>query len=242
MTQEIPFTIAFLAGVFSFLSPCVLPIVPGFISYIVGKSFSDLQNNSNKDNLKLLPLILLFIFGFSIVFVIMGASIDFLSDFFYDLKKEMNIFSGFLIIFLGLFFLGILKIPFLDLQRKLNFDKLQNISLFPLLIGMAFAFGWSPCIGPILGSVLAIAIIDSVNGTLLLTIYSIGLGIPFLIVGLIMGKLIILSKNLIKFSRYFQIFTGSVLISTGMLILNGTIQSLGFQLNSVLPSLELLLI
>jgi len=242
MTQEIPFTIAFLAGVFSFLSPCVLPIVPGFISYIVGKSFSDLKSNSKKDNLKLLPLILLFIFGFSIVFIIMGASIDFLSDFFYDLKKEMNIFSGILIIFLGLFFLGILKVPFLDIERKLNFDKLQNLSFFPLLIGMAFAFGWSPCIGPILGSVLAIAINDSVNGVLLLTIYSMGLGIPFLIVGLLMGKLIILSKNLAKFSRYFQILTGLVLILTGILILNGTIQSLGFQLNSILPSLELLLI
>ena len=242
MTQEIPFTIAFLAGVFSFLSPCVLPIVPGFISYIVGKSFSDIKNSSKKDNLKLLPLILLFIFGFSIVFIIMGASIDFLSDFFYDLKKEMNIFSGILIIFLGLFFLGILKVPFLDLERKLNFDKLQNLPFFPLLIGMAFAFGWSPCIGPILGSVLAIAINDSVNGTLLLTIYSIGLGIPFLIVGLMMGKLIILSNNLAKFSRYFQILTGLVLILTGILILNGTIQSLGFQLNSILPSLELLLI
>ena len=242
MTQEIPFTIAFLAGVFSFLSPCVLPIVPGFISYIVGKSFSDLQNNSNKDNLKLLPLILLFIFGFSIVFVIMGASIDFLSDFFYNLKKEMNIFSGILIIFLGLFFLGILKVPFLDLERKLNFDKLQNISFFPLLIGMAFAFGWSPCIGPILGSVLAIAINDSVNGTLLLTIYSIGLGLPFLIVGLMMGKLINVSSNLVRFSRHFQILTGFVLLITGVLILNGTIQSLGFKLNSILPSLEMLLI
>ena len=242
MTQEIPFTIAFLAGVFSFLSPCVLPIVPGFISYIVGKSFSDLHNNSNKDNLKLLPLILLFIFGFSIVFIIMGASIDFLSDFFYDLKKEMNIFSGILIIFLGLFFLGILKVPFLDLERKLNFNKLQNISFFPLLIGMAFAFGWSPCIGPILGSVLAIAINDSVNGTLLLTIYSIGLGLPFLIVGLMMGKLITVSKNLVRFSRHFQILTGFVLLITGVLILNGTIQSLGFKLNSILPSLEMLLI
>ena len=242
MTQEIPLTIAFLAGIFSFLSPCVLPIVPGFISYIVGKSFSDLQHNSKKDNLKLLPLILLFIFGFSIVFVIMGASIDFLSDFFYDLKKEMNIFSGILIISLGLFFLGILKVPFLDLERKLNFDKLQNLSFFPLLIGMAFAFGWSPCIGPILGSVLAIAINDSVNGTLLLTIYSIGLGIPFLIVGLVMGKLTIVSKNLAKFSRHFQILTGIILILTGVLILNGTIQSLGFQLNSILPSLEMLLI
>ena len=242
MTQEIPFTIAFLAGVFSFLSPCVLPIVPGFISYIVGKSFSDLQHNSKKDNLKLLPLILLFIFGFSIVFVIMGASIDFLSDFFYDLKKEMNIFSGILIIFLGLFFLGILNVPFLDLETKLNFDKLQNISFFPLLIGMAFAFGWSPCIGPILGSVLAIAINDSVNGTLLLTIYSIGLGLPFLIVGLMMGKLIILSKNLAKFSRHFQILTGFILLLTAVLILNATIQSLVFKLNSILPSLDMLLI
>ena len=242
MTQEIPFTIAFLAGVFSFLSPCVLPIVPGFVSYIVGKSFSDIQNSSKQDNLKLLPLIILFIIGFSIVFIIMGASIDFLSDFFYDLKKEMNIFSGILIIFLGLFFLGILKVPFLNLERKLNFDKLQNLSFFPLLIGMAFAFGWSPCIGPILGSVLAIAINDSVNGTLLLTIYSIGLGVPFLIVGLMMGRLIILSKNLAKFSRYFQILTGLILLVTGTLILNGTIQSIGFQLNSILPSLEMLLI
>ena len=242
MTQEIPFTIAFLAGVFSFLSPCVLPIVPGFISYIVGKSFSDIQNSSKQDNLKLLPLIILFIIGFSIVFIIMGASIDFLSDFFYDLKKEMNIFSGILIIFLGLFFLGILKVPILNLERKLNFDKLQNFSFFPLLIGMAFAFGWSPCIGPILGSVLAIAINDSINGTLLLTIYSIGLGVPFLIVGLMMGKLIIFSKNLAKFSRYFQILTGLILLVTGILILNGTIQSLGFQLNSILPSLEMLLI
>tara|TARA_B100000927_G_scaffold238293_1_gene199220 strand:- start:30 stop:758 length:729 start_codon:yes stop_codon:yes gene_type:complete len=242
MTQEIPLTIAFLAGIFSFLSPCVLPIVPGFMSYIVGKSFNDLQNSSKKDNLKLLPLIFLFIAGFSIVFIIMGASIDYLSDFFYDLKKEMNIFSGILIIFLGLFFLGILKVPFLDLERKLNFDKIQNFSFFPLIIGMAFAFGWSPCIGPILGSVLAIAINDSVNGTLLLTIYSIGLGIPFLIVGLMMGKLVILSKNLAKFSRHFQILTGLILLLTGVLIINGTIQSLGFRLNSVLPSLELLLI
>jgi cytochrome c-type biogenesis protein len=172
----------------------------------------------------------------------MGASIDFLSEFFYELKKEMNIFSGILIIFLGLFFLGILKVPFLELDRKLNFDKLQNHSFFPLLIGMAFAFGWSPCIGPILGSVLAIAINDSVNGTLLLTIYSIGLGLPFLIVGLMMGKLIILSKNLAKFSRYFQILTGLILVLTGIMIVNGTIQSLGFRLNSVIPSLELLLI
>ena len=107
---------------------------------------------------------------------------------------------------------------------------------------MAFAFGWSPCIGPILGSVLAIAINDSIDGTILLTVYSIGLGVPFLVVGLMMGKLMLLSKNLAKFSRYFQVITGLILLGTGILILNGTIQSLGFQLNSILPSLEMMLI
>ena len=242
MTQEIPFIIAFLAGVFSFLSPCVLPIVPGFISYIAGKSFSDLQNSSQKDNLKLLPLITLFIIGFSIVFIIMGASIDYLSDVFYDIKREMNIFSGFLIIFLGLYFLGILKIPFLNLERKLNLDKLQNVSFFPLLIGMAFAFGWSPCIGPILGSVLAVAIKDSLNGVILLSFYSMGLAVPFLIVGLMISKLLIMTSFLNKYIRYFQFITGIILIITGVLIFNGSIQSLGFQLNSILPSLEMLLI
>ena len=242
MTQEIPFIIAFLAGVFSFLSPCVLPIVPGFISYIAGKSFSDLQNSSQKDNLKLLPLITLFIIGFSIVFIIMGASIDYLSDVFYDIKREMNIFSGFLIIFLGLYFLGILKIPFLNLERKLNLDKLQNVSFFPLLIGMAFAFGWSPCIGPILGSVLAVAIKDSLNGVILLSFYSMGLAVPFLIVGLMISKLLIMTSFLNKYIRYFQFITGIILLITGVLIFNGSIQSLGFQLNSILPSLEMLLI
>ena len=100
MVQDIPLTIAFLAGILSFLSPCVLPIVPGFISYIVGKSFADLQNSSAANTLKLLPHILLFTLGFSFVFIIMGASIDFLSDIFFDFKKQLNFISGILIVIL----------------------------------------------------------------------------------------------------------------------------------------------
>ncbi len=242
MSQDIPLTIAFLAGIFSFLSPCVLPIVPGFISYIAGKSFADLQNSSGIKNLKLLPLILLFILGFSSVFIIMGASIDFLSDIFFDFKKQLNSISGILIILLGFYFLGVLKIPFLDFDIKFKLDRLQNNYFFPFLIGVAFAFGWSPCIGPILGSVLAIAINDSVNGTILLSFYSLGLAIPFLIVGMIMSKLIKILSYLNKYIRYFQLFTGIILLMTGILIFNGTIQSLGFKLNSILPSLEMLLI
>ena len=242
MTQDIPLTIAFLAGIFSFLSPCVLPIVPGFMSYILGKSFADIQNTSNLNKLKLFPLILLFISGFSLVFIIMGASIDLISGIFFDYKKQLNFLSGLLIIILGLFFIGILKLPFLDLERKFEIQKFQNNSFFPFFVGVAFAFGWSPCIGPILGSVLAIAINNSVNGAVLLTAYSIGLGVPFILVCFLMGHLVKMIIHLNKYLRYFQIFTGSILFLTGILILNGSIQSLGFQLNSILPSLEMLLI
>ena len=242
MVQDIPLTIAFLAGILSFLSPCVLPIVPGFISYIVGKSFADLQNSSSVKSLKLLPYVLLFTLGFSSVFIIMGASIDFLSDIFFDFKRQLNFISGILIITLGLYFIGIIKIPFLDFERKLKLQGFQNNHFFPFLIGVAFAFGWSPCIGPILGSVLAVAIKDSVNGVILLSFYSMGLAVPFIIVGLMMSKLLIMTGFLNRYIRYFQFITGIILLITGVLIFNGSIQSLGFQLNSILPSLEMLLI
>ena len=242
MVQDIPLTIAFLAGILSFLSPCVLPIVPGFISYIVGKSFADLQNSSSVNSLKLLPYVLLFTLGFSSVFIIMGASIDFLSDIFFDFKRQLNFISGILIITLGLYFIGIIKIPFLDFERKFKLHGFQNNLFFPFLIGIAFAFGWSPCIGPILGSVLAVAIKDSVNGAILLSFYSMGLAVPFIIVGLMMSKLLIMTSFLNRYIRYFQFITGIILLITGVLIFNGSIQSLGFQLNSILPSLEMLLI
>ena len=241
MVQDIPLTLAFLAGILSFLSPCVLPIVPGFISYIVGKSFADLQNSS-VNKLKLLPHIVLFTLGFSFVFIIMGASIDFLSDIFFDFKRQLNFISGMLIVILGLYFIGIIKIPFLDFERKFNLKGFQNNNFFPFIIGVAFAFGWSPCIGPILGSVLAVAIKDSVNGVILLSFYSIGLAVPFIIVGFMMSKILIMTSFLNKYIRYFQFITGIILLLTGILIFNGSIQSLGFQLNSILPSLEMLLI
>ncbi len=242
MDQEITLLIAFLAGVFSFLSPCVLPIVPGFISYVVGKSFSDIQNTSQFGKLKLLPLILLFISGFSLIFIAMGASIDYLSNTLYTYKKTLNYFSGVMITVLGLYFIGFIKIPILDIERKIKFDDIQNKPFFPFLIGIAFAFGWSPCIGPILGSVLAIAINSSVNGAILLSFYSFGLAIPFMIVGLLMGKLTFMIKGLNKYIGYFKFITGLILLITGVLIFNGSIQSLGFRLNDILPSLEMILI
>ena len=135
MVQDIPLTIAFLAGILSFLSPCVLPIVPGFISYIVGKSFADLQNSSAVNTLKLLPHILLFTLGFSFVFIIMGASIDFLSDIFFDFKKQLNFISGILIVILGLYFIEIIK-------THSKFILLSTLVFF--FISLIYSFTLSP--------------------------------------------------------------------------------------------------
>ena len=242
MASEIPFTIAFLAGVFSFLSPCVLPIVPGFMSYIIGQSYTDLLNSNKQNKIKNFRSIILFISGFSLIFITMGASIDFLSDILFEFRKQLNFISGLLIIFLGLFFIGLIKINALSFEKKINFERWNNSSLFPFLIGVAFAFGWSPCIGPILGSILSIAINDNVDGIVLLFFYSLGLAIPFVLVGMTIGSFVKYLSNINKFMVYFQFFTGSVLIITGILIINGSIQSLGFRLNNILPSFEMLLI
>ena len=242
MASEIPFTIAFLAGVFSFLSPCVLPIVPGFMSYIIGQSYTDLLNSNKQNKIKNFRSIILFISGFSVIFITMGASIDFLSDILFEFRKQLNFISGLLIIFLGLFFIGLIKINALSFEKKINFERWNNSSLFPFLIGVAFAFGWSPCIGPILGSILSIAINDNVDGIVLLFFYSLGLAIPFVLVGMTIGSFVKYLTNINKFMVYFQFFTGSVLIITGILIINGSIQSLGFRLNNILPSFEMLLI
>ncbi len=242
MASEIPFTIAFLAGVFSFLSPCVLPIVPGFMSYIIGQSYNDLLNSNKQNKIKNFRSIILFISGFSVIFITMGASIDFLSDILFEFRKQLNFISGLLIIFLGLFFIGLIKINALSFEKKINFERWNNSSLFPFLIGVAFAFGWSPCIGPILGSILSIAINDNVDGIVLLFFYSLGLAIPFVLVGMTIGSFVKYLSNINKFMVYFQFFTGSVLIITGILIINGSIQSLGFRLNNILPSFEMLLI
>ena len=242
MASEIPFTIAFLAGVFSFLSPCVLPIVPGFMSYIIGQSYNDLLNSNKQNKIKNFRSIILFISGFSVIFITMGASIYFLSDILFDFRKQLNFISGLLIIFLGLFFIGLIKINALSFEKKINFERWNNSTLFPFLIGVAFAFGWSPCIGPILGSILSIAINDNVDGIVLLFFYSLGLAIPFVLVGMTIGSFVKYLSNINKFMVYFQFFTGSVLIITGILIINGSIQSLGFRLNNILPSFEMLLI
>ena len=144
--------VAFGAGLISFLSPCVLPLIPGYIAYISGSSLNELLE---KQNINLLPIIF-FTLGFSIVFIIFGAAATFLGQLFLDNSYQLRIIAGVVIIIFSLHIIGILKLNFLNFEKRIYSENKQGL-FSPILVGMAFAFGWTPCIGPILGSILALA-------------------------------------------------------------------------------------
>ena len=172
--------VAFGAGLISFLSPCVLPLIPGYISYISGASLKELLD---KKTINLIPIIL-FTVGFSIVFIIFGAASTFIGQVLLQNSYELRIAAGLIIIILSLHIIGIINLKFLNYEKRIQTNNNRNI-FSPIIIGMAFAFGWTPCIGPILGSILVFAATEeSLNkGVLLLFFYSLGLAIPFILSG-----------------------------------------------------------
>ena len=227
--------IALSAGLISFLSPCVLPLIPGYIAYISGSSLNEILE---KKNVNLLPIIL-FTIGFSIVFIIFGASATFLGKFLLSNSFLFRVIAGIIIIIFSLHILGIFKIKFLNYEKRIYADRNKSI-LSSLLVGMAFAFGWTPCIGPLLGSILVLASIEeSINkGILLLFFYSLGLAVPFILSGYIFQKFITISKNLKKNMNLITKIGGSLLLITGILIATNYLQTLGFYLLRFFPTLE----
>ena len=185
--------IALGAGLISFLSPCVLPLIPGYIAYISGSTLNELLE---KKKINLIPIIL-FTFGFSIIFIFFGAAATFFGQLLLQNSYELRILSGFLIIIFALHIMGVINLKFLNYEKRIQTDKKQGI-FAPILIGMAFAFGWTPCIGPILGSILILAsTTESISkGILLLILYSLGLAIPFILSGYLIQKFMLISKNL----------------------------------------------
>ena len=227
--------IAFGAGLISFLSPCVLPLIPGYISYISGSSIDELIN---KKNINLFPMIL-FTIGFSIVFIIFGAASTFLGQVLLQNSYELRIIAGLIIIILSLHIIGIFNIKFLNFEKRIQTNT--NTSFYsPILIGMAFAFGWTPCIGPILGSILVLATTEeSVNkGIMLLSFYSLGLAIPFILSGYLIQKFLIFSKNFRKNINLVSKIGGIILLITGVLIITNQLQALGYYLLNIFPFLQ----
>ena len=227
--------IALGAGLISFLSPCVLPLIPGYISYISGSSVNELIE---KKNINLIPIIL-FTVGFSIVFIIFGAASTFLGQVLLQNSYELRIVAGLIIIILSLHIIGLINIGFLNYEKRIQTNINKNF-FSPIIIGMAFAFGWTPCIGPILGSILVLASTEESlgRGILLLFFYSIGLAIPFILSGYLMQKFLIFSKNFKKNINKVSKIGGIILLITGILIITNQLQALGYYLLDIFPFLQ----
>ena len=229
------YLIAFGAGLISFLSPCVLPLIPGYISYISGQS---LQEILNKKEINFFPLIL-FCFGFSTVFVILGASASFLGQKLLENSEILRIAAGIIIIIFSLQLIGIINITYLNFEKRFDAKESRNI-LFPYVIGVAFGFGWTPCIGPILGSILALASIEETlsRAVILLILYSLGLAIPFVLSGYLIQKFLLFSKNFRKNINLISKIGGIILLVTGILILTNQLQAIGFYIIEIFPFMQ----
>ena len=227
--------IAFGAGLISFLSPCVLPLIPGYISYISGSSLNELIE---KKNINLIPIIL-FTVGFSIVFIIFGAASTFLGQLLLQNSFELRILAGIIIIIFSLHIIGVINLKFLNYEKRIQTNIKKNF-FSPILIGMAFAFGWTPCIGPILGSILVLAATEENlgQGILLLSFYSIGLAIPFILSGYLIQKFLIFSKNFKRNISRVSKVGGAILLITGILIITNQLQALGYYLLNIFPFLQ----
>ncbi len=227
--------LSFGAGLLSFLSPCVLPLIPGYISYVSVKSLNELLEQKK---IKLLPIVL-FTFGFSFVFISFGASSSLIGKFILNNSTTLRVISGLIIIFFSLQIIGIFNFKFLNIEKRFNVENKQN-NFSSFLVGMAFGFGWTPCIGPILGSILALAATEEtlVEALLLLVFYSAGLAIPFILSGYLIQKFMIFSKNLKKNINIISKTGGILLFLTGFLILTNQLQILGFYLLNYLPFLQ----
>ena len=226
--------IAFGAGLLSFLSPCVLPLIPGYISYVSGSSLNELLE---KKEINLIPTIL-FVFGFSLIFIFFGATATTIGKLLLKNSNELRIVAGIVIIILSLHILKVINIKFLNYEKRVHSEINQGF-FAPILIGMAFAFGWTPCIGPMLGSILILAsTTESISqGVLLLSFYSLGLGIPFILSGYLIQKFILISKNLKQKMNIIEKTGGTLLLLTGFLIITDQLQILGFYLLEYLPFL-----
>ncbi|MEK9690698.1 MAG: cytochrome c biogenesis protein CcdA [Pelagibacteraceae bacterium] len=227
--------IAFGAGLISFLSPCVLPLIPGYVSFVSGKSLNDILENGKIS----ISSLILFCLGFSTVFILFGATASIIGQIFLQNSEILRITAGLVIIIFSLQLLGIINISFLNFEKRFNSKTSKNI-FFPFVIGLAFGFGWTPCIGPILGSILALAAMEEtlLKAITLLSFYSLGLSIPFVLSGYLIQRFLVFSKNIRKNINIISKVGGIILLITGLLILTNQLQTLGFYILNTFPVLQ----
>jgi len=221
MTDALQILTAFGAGLLSFFSPCILPLIPAYICFITGASIEELSVPKGKDfgRVKsILPESLLFILGFFIVFVILGASATFLGSFLFAKQKIIKIIGGLIVIFFGLHISGLFNIKFLQYEKKLHLRSKPVTKLGSFLVGMVFGFGWTPCVGPILGGILMLAATkDSLaKGVLLLSFYSLGLALPFFLLSIGVEYMLGLFSKVKRYFKLISVVSGILLIVIGI--------------------------
>ena len=235
--KDVSFHLAFLAGVFSFLSPCVFPLVPSYVSFITGISFEDLKEGADKKKIRYLTITnsLAFISGFSLIFIALGASSSAVGRFFFEYQEWIRIIGGILVIFFGLFVSGVIKLDFLTRERKFHVSGKPAGYVGSFFVGLTFAAAWTPCIGPILGTILLYASShgSAVYGFKLLSVYSLGLAVPFFLSSLMFNSFLTYSSKIRKYMRGIMIASGLLLIIFGVLLLTNNVR----MLSSLFPDL-----
>jgi cytochrome c-type biogenesis protein len=228
--KDVSFPLAFLAGLLSFLSPCVLPLVPSYVSFITGVSFEDLTKCEDCGKIRFLTIMnsLSFILGFSAIFIGLGASSSAVGRFFFQYQDSIRIGGGILVIFFGLFVSGIIRLDFLTRERKLHLSGKPAGYVGSFLVGMTFAAAWTPCIGPILGTILLYASSkgSTTYGLKLLAAYSLGLAIPFFLSSLMLNTFLSYSSKIRKYMRVIMGASGLLLIVFGLLLLTNNVRQL----------------
>jgi cytochrome c-type biogenesis protein len=229
---------AFIAGIVSFLSPCVLPLVPGYVSFIAGHTLEEVkQQRKFYQKVQILNASFLFVAGFSIVFISLGAGASSIGSFLRQYMYEANYLAGGVIIVFGLFMTGLIRTSWLNQEFRFNLDMPGGKLVSAFVLGMAFAFGWTPCIGPILGAILTLSATTAnvETGIILLSVYSLGLAIPFLLVALFTKTFLENSKLLKKHGRLLQIFSGGILMLVGVGMITGYLSYAGTWLLNEVP-------
>ena len=233
--------VCLFAGVLSFLSPCVLPILPPYLAFMAGTTVSEIKNNNETIKRGVLLSAISFSLGLSVVFILLGLVANSMASIFIVYQNELRIGSGLIIIIFGLHFIGLLRITFLQKELRLNLDvKERGNFLPPFFLGLTFAFGWTPCIGPILGSILAIIAQDVsvLRGLVLMIFYSMGLSLPFIGVAYLLVRGVFITRFMSEYYLYIERFTGGFLIIIGLLFLSGSFQLIGFLILEHLPFLS----
>lgn len=241
MTNEVSIPLAFLGGILSFISPCVLPLVPSYVSFVTGISFEELTSE-NSDEVKKVIIFnsLMFILGFSTVFVvILGSSAQLFGSLFLQYQDVIRKIGGAVIVLLGIHIIGIINFNILQREKRLHFFREKPAGLLgSFLVGIGFAAGWTPCIGPILSAIFAVAATSSNpwSGMMLFVAYSLGLAIPFFLTSLGINTFLRHFNRLKKHMRIVSVVTGFFLIATGVLIFTNSLAIIAGYINNVMPS------